>query len=70
MHPFSLPRNRFLQVGFNDSLASYFYAVMLTALLLFMMEAIMLMVNEQLVWMRAPPCPGMAISIFPYRKQI
>eukprot|EP00903_Cladosiphon_okamuranus_P008855 g8479.t1 len=35
-------------VGFNDSFSAYLYAVLLTACLLFMMEAIMLMVVETL----------------------
>lgn len=35
------------KVGFNDSFSAYLYAVLLTACLLFMMEAIMLMVRLQ-----------------------
>lgn len=38
-------RNAKKQVGFNDSVDAYIYAVLLTASLLFMMEAIMLMVR-------------------------
>lgn len=44
MGPTGLDRRK---VGFNDSFAAYAYAVLLSASLLFMMEAIMLMVSEK-----------------------